>query len=104
MSVITEGSAEITAEDEWAEISYVPQGARVAISLSGISDSTVTLEASWLQSGTYEIQKTYTEVPAEAEHFDAPRACSLRLGVATSNYGSDTINARIGFDYPVKTR
>ena len=91
--IITTASQSITAQNTYATISYVPQKARVAIGLSGISDSTVTLEAQWNQTGNFIVQKTWTSDPADAEHFDAPRACTLRLGVATGNYGTDTIQA-----------
>lgn len=102
MSVVTQASASISAQDTYATISYVPQGANVVIDLSGITDSTVTLEAQWNQVGSFVVQKTWTANPTEAEHFEAPRACTLRLGVATGNYGSDTIAASIGYDYPIR--
>lgn len=101
VGVITEDTATITAQNNFAEVSYVPPGAKCAIGLSGITDSTVTLEAKWNQTGSFVIQKTFTADPTEAEHFTAPRACTLRLGVATGNYGTDTVVADIGFDYPI---
>jgi len=101
---MAEASASITAQNTYATISYVPANAKVAIGLSGISDSTVTLEAQWNQVGNFVVQKTYTVDPTEGENFDAPRACTLRLGVATGNYGSDTVLADIGFDYPIRNK
>ena len=100
-AIDTQASQTISAEDSYATISYVPQNARVTIGLSGISDSTVTLEAQWNQKGSFAVQKSWTSDPTEAEYFDAPRACALRLGVAAGAYGSDTISADLGFDYPI---
>lgn len=102
MSFATTANQSITAQNTYATIAnMVPKNAKVTIGLSGISDSTVTLEAQWNQTGSYVIQKTWTSNPTEGEHFIPPRPCNLRLGVATGNYGTDTVVADLGFDYPV---
>ena len=99
--IITTASQPISAQNTYATISYVPQKARVTIGLSGTFVATVTLEAQWNQTGNFVVQKTWTAPPADAEYFDAPRACTLRLGVATGNYTSGTVQADIGYDYPI---
>lgn len=103
MSFATTATASLTAQNTYATIAnMVPKGAKVTIGLSGITDSTVTLEAKWNQTGSYVIQKTWTANPTEAEHFDAIQCCDLRLGIATGNYGTDTVVADLAFDYPVE--
>lgn len=98
----TEATAAITAENTFAEVTYVPMNAQVAISISGISGSTVILQAKWNQTGSWETQKSWTADPTEAESFDAPRACSLQIGIATGAFGTGTTTVKIGYDYPIR--
>ncbi len=102
MAITTEASASITAENTFATLTYVPPGARVVVTISGISGSTVQMQAQWNGAGSWEAQKSWTADPTEAEHFDAPRACALRIGIPTGSYGSGTTTVKIGFDYPVR--
>jgi len=106
MTVKTSDTANLTAVDEFAGISYVPGGADVVISLSGINGHVVKLQAKWNQEGsTFETQKTFTSDPQEAQHFEAPIACTLRLGVPTGDaFGSGNVSAGLRFEYPLKKR
>jgi hypothetical protein len=104
MSVITQAETTITAGNAYATISYVPQGAFVAIEIDGITGSTVTLEAQWNGEGPFYVQKSWTSDPIEAQSFDAPRACTLRIGIAAGAFGSGSTAVKIGFDYPVMNR
>ena len=101
--LVTTAVAQIaSAGPQYATISYVPQKARVTIGVSGIGASIVRLEAQWNQTGPFVVQKTWTLDPTEAEHFDAPRACALRIGVAAGGHvNPDVIDVDLGFDYPL---
>lgn len=88
--------------DTWATISYVPQNAQVQLTVDGISGHTVELQAMWLQTGDWEPQKQWTADPDVAEHFEATRICSLRIGIPTGGAGTGDVTLRVGYDYPVR--
>lgn len=92
--------------DTWATLTWVPQGADVAISLSGINGHTVELQANWgaISGGSFELQRRWTADPTDAVHFEAPRACSLRIGIPTGGTGTGSITGRIAWDEPVRRR
>jgi len=86
-------TATITAQDSFTAGIPVHPEDRVSISLSGISDSTVTLQRK-IDGTNWRDVKTYT---ANAEEtYVADEAGEVRAGVKTGDYGTDTVVARLG--------
>ncbi len=86
-------TATLTAQNTFTAVLVLDAEDRVSVSVSGVSDSTVTLqrrldEANWrdIDSWSGAIETTY--VGDESQ--------DLRLGIKTGEYGSDTVIARIG--------
>ena len=86
-------SETITAENTFTPALPVTPGQRVSVSLSGVTDSTVTLQRR-LDGANWRDVKNYT---ADAEEtYLSDESGDVRFGVKTGNYGTDTITARVG--------
>lgn len=86
-------SATITAQDTFTAAVPIHPRQRVSVSLSGISDSTVTLQRK-VDGTNWRDVKNYT---ANAEEtYVADEAGDVRVGVKTGGYGTDTVVARLG--------
>ena len=96
-------SASLTAQNTFTDILKVlaaalNAGNYASISISGVTDSTVTLQRrfydengaalSWfdVESWSANVQGTYV----------ADEKCDLRLGIKTGDYGTDTVGCRLG--------
>lgn len=83
----------IVAQNVFTEGMAVSAGVTVSISISGVSDSTVTVQRR-LDDSNWRDVKDYT-VSSE-ESFVTDEACDVRIGIKTGNYGSDTVVCRAG--------
>lgn len=92
--------------DAFATLTYVPGGAQVAITVSGINGHTVELQARWGadQGGSWDLQKRWTADPTDGESFDCPRPCELRIGIPAGGTGTGNITGRIAWDWPLRRR
>lgn len=79
----------ITAQNTFTDIMQIDKGQSVAVSISGISSTTVTLQRRYNAAGDWRDISTYT---ADAE-FDylAATGMEIRLGVKTGDFGSGTV-------------
>jgi hypothetical protein len=88
--------ASITAENTFTDAVRVKRGTvrggtlQLNMSISGVSDSTVTLQRSEDDGTTWTDVEEFTE-SAERLIQDARETTVYRLGVKTGNYGTDTV-------------
>lgn len=96
-------SASLTAQNTFTDILKVlgaalNAGNYVSISLSGITDSTLTLQRRFFNDAGvalswYDVESWSADIEAT---YVADEKCELRLGIKTGNYGTDTVVARLG--------
>ena len=91
--------ATIEAENTFTAALPLQSGEQASVSLSGLTDSTGTLQrklngSDWRDVWEFAPADIGTEFP-EKTYF-ADERCFIRLGVKTGDYGTDTITARIG--------
>lgn len=79
----------ITAQNTFSDVMQLDKGQLMAMSISGISGDTVTLQRRYNAAGDWRDVATYT---ADAElGFVAECGMEARMGVKTSNYSAGTI-------------
>jgi 5-deoxy-D-glucuronate isomerase len=86
-------TATITAENTFTTAMGVNPGTRLAISINGLSDSTITVQRR-LDGTNWRDVKNYTADVEETYIVDTK--CDLRIGIKTGNYGTDTVIVRLG--------
>ena len=93
MTIRDNKSASLTAQSTFTGTLVCANKDRVSVSISDVSDSTVTLQrrldgSNWrdVDSWTADVETTYV----------ADEGCEIQLGIKTGDYGSDTVAVRIG--------
>ncbi len=83
----------LTAQNTFTDVLTCDLEDEVSVSVSGVSDSTVTLQRRFNGADWRDV----IDFSANEEgSYTADEACELRLGIKTGDYGSDTVICRIG--------
>jgi len=103
MSLPANVSASLTAQNTFTDALPVKAAHRGAgdyasISISGVVDSTVTLQRRFYTTAGvalswFDVESWTANVEGS---FVADEKCDLRLGILTGNYGTDTVVCRLG--------
>lgn len=83
----------LTAQNTFTEVLPLRRGERATISISGLSDSTVTLQRRLDGANWRDVENWVA--PIETDYL-AGESHDVRLGIKTGNYGSDTVVCRLG--------
>ncbi len=86
-------TASLSAQNTFTTALSVGEGIRASISVSGVSDSTVTLQRRLDGTNWRDVESWSASVESS---YVADQSCDIRLGIKTGDYGSDTVVCLVG--------
>lgn len=87
MTIVTESTVTVDAENEWTDWVQLVPGEKRALSISGVTDSKVTLQRRLDGTNARDVGYWYAD---DEPDYEANARQEIRLGVATGDYGTDT--------------
>ena len=90
-------SKEISAENTFTDAVLIRAG-YFSLSISGLSDSTVTVQKSYDQDTITNWEDVDSFTASSEEVGFEPEDVYYRAGIKTGDYGSDTVTIRIGYN------